>query len=230
MTDAGRWCHRQLGYRFRDPEYLERALTHRSAGGRHNERLEFLGDAVLGFVIAEALHRALPEADEGHLSRLRASLVRRETLAELAQSKELGPQIRLGSGELKSGGCRRASILADALEAVIGAIYLDGQLPAAREVLGRLYAARLGALPSPESLKDPKTRLQEYLQGRGLPVPSYEVTEVSGEKHRQTFTVRCEIEALERSVSGSGTSRRRAEQEAAGRMLSELEPTESSDD
>ncbi len=222
MTDAGRWSQRQLGYRFRDPEFLDRALTHRSAGGRHNERLEFLGDAILGFFMAEALHRALPDADEGHLSRLRASLVRRETLAELAQDLKLGEQIRLGPGELKSGGYRRASILADALEAIIGAIYLDGDLPAARDVLGRLFEARLRNLPPPDALKDPKTRLQEYLQGRSLPLPVYTVTGVEGEQHRQTFTVCCEIGELDARTTGRGTSRRRAEQTAAEDMLDRI--------
>ncbi len=229
MTEAGRWCSRVLGYRFRDPERLERALTHRSAGGRHNERLEFLGDAVLGFIIAESLHHALPEADEGHLSRLRASLVRRETLAELAGELGLGHQVRLGSGELKSGGFRRASILADALEATIGAIYLDGDLPAARDVIRRLYAERLRDLPPPEALKDAKTRLQELLQGRGLPVPTYGVEAVAGADHRQRFTVTCEIEGLEQQTTGTGTSRRRAEQAAAERMLEALAEAGASD-
>jgi ribonuclease-3 len=222
LTDADRWCRRELGYRFRDPNYLARALTHRSAGGRHNERLEFLGDAVLGFIIAEALHRSLPDADEGHLSRLRAALVKRETLAEIARELDLGAQLRLGSGELKSGGYRRASILADGLEALIGAVYLDGDIAAARSVLERLYAGRLGNLPSPESLKDPKTRLQELLQGRGLPVPEYRVEEVAGQDHRQQFTVSCEVAGAIAPAVGHGSSRRRAEQAAAADMLAAL--------
>jgi len=223
LTDACRWCERKLGYRFCDPEYLERALTHRSAGGQHNERLEFLGDAVLGFAIAEALHRSLPEADEGHLSRLRAALVNRETLAELAQELDLSRHIRLGPGELKSGGCRRSSILSDALEALIGAVYLDGDLPAARMVIMSLYDVRLQDLPPPEALKDPKTRLQELLQGRGLPVPVYSIEEISGEKHQQRFSVACDVPGLENRTVGAGSSRRRAEQVAADRMLAEID-------
>jgi ribonuclease-3 len=230
LREAHRWCSHELGYRFRDPEYLQRALTHRSAGGRHNERLEFLGDAVLGFVIAESLHRALPDADEGHLSRLRASLVKRETLAKLAQELELGRRLQLGAGELKSGGFRRASILADALEALLGAIYLDGDIAAAREVIGRLYAERLRDLPPPEALKDPKTRLQELVQGRGLPVPVYRVEGTHGADHRQSFDVACEIEALAQRTVGHGTSRRRAEQAAAERMLDALTQAEGVDD
>jgi ribonuclease-3 len=230
LREAHRWCSRELGYRFRDPEYLQRALTHRSAGGRHNERLEFLGDAVLGFVIAESLHRALPDADEGHLSRLRASLVKRETLAKLAQGLELGQRLHLGAGELKSGGFRRASILADALEALLGAIYLDGDIVAARAVIGRLYADRLRDLPPPEALKDPKTRLQELMQGRGLPVPVYHVEAIHGADHRQSFDVACEIETLTQRTVGHGTSRRRAEQAAAERMLDALTQPEGVND
>lgn len=222
MTEAGLWCERELGYRFENPDFLARALTHRSAGGKHNERLEFLGDAILGFAIAEALHQALPEADEGHLSRLRASLVRGETLAELANDLSLGQQIKLGSGELKSGGFRRESILADALEALIGAVYLDGDLPAARALIQRLYEGRLKNLPPPEQLKDPKTRLQELLQGRGLPTPDYEMELVEGEKHKQTFTVACRVPALDTHTRGRGSSRRRAEQGAARKMLAEI--------
>lgn len=229
MTEAVRWCARELGYRFRDPDRLQRALTHRSAGSRHNERLEFLGDAVLGFVIAEALHRSLPDADEGHLSRLRAALVRRETLAELARTVGLGERLRLGGGELKSGGFRRASILADTLEALIGAAYLDGGLPAARTVLERLYAERLRDLPSADALKDAKTRLQELLQGRGLSLPVYRVESVTGEEHRRRFTVVCEIADADRASVGSGTSRRRAEQAAAEHMLATLAAAEEAD-
>lgn len=213
---------RRLGHRFRDPALLRQALTHRSAGGHHNERLEFLGDAVLGLVIAEALYRRAPGAAEGDLSRLRASLVNRDSLAELARGLELGEAIRLGSGELKSGGFRRASILADALEAVLGAVYLDGGFEAARACIGRLYEQRLAELPAAAELKDPKTRLQEYLQARHIALPSYQVVEVSGPPHRQQFQVACRIEALDVVTRAAGDSRRRAEQAAAQAMLDRL--------
>ena len=162
---------RQLDYHFSDPELLDSALTHRSVGSRNNERLEFLGDAVLSFVIASALYRRFPDADEGTLSRLRATLVKGETLAKLARELELGEYLRLGSGELKSGGFRRDSILADALEAVVGAVYLDGGIDEASRLVYALYANRLAAVTPGANLKDPKNRLQEYLQGRRHALP-----------------------------------------------------------
>ncbi len=223
MTAASGWSEKALEYRFKDPGLLEQALTHRSAGGSHNERLEFLGDALLGMVVAEALYQALPDADEGYLSRLRAYLVRRETLADLAGDLSLGQRIRLGSGELKSGGHRRSSILANGIEAVMGAVYLDGGYDAARDLIRRLLADRLGALPTHDELKDPKTRLQEYLQGRGQELPDYDIEAVSGEDHKQRFTAACALPRLSLRTVGEGRSRRQAEQAAAAAMITLLE-------
>lgn len=212
-----------LPYRFARPELLGEALTHRSAGRPNNERLEFLGDAVLNFLIAEALYQRVPDADEGGLSRLRATLVRGETLAEIAGDLRLGEALSLGSGELKSGGFRRRSILADALEAVIGAVYLDGGFEACRELVRELFASRLASLPDTDSLKDPKTRLQEYLQSRQAALPVYHLVAEEGEPHRRTFRVACETPWLKAPVEASGRSRRAAEQEAARLALLELE-------
>ena len=223
MTDDPAWLDRELSYRFSDESLLLRALTHRSAGGLHNERLEYLGDAALSLVVAEALYQRLPDAPEGHLSRLRASLVRRSSLAEMARDLGFPKRLRLGPGELKSGGFRRDSILADACEAVLGAIYLDGGLEALRPVVLRLYGARLEALPAHEELKDPKTLLQERLQSRGLPLPSYRVETVEGEDHCQLFTVACHVEGVAVGTIGVAGSRRAAEQEAAALMLEKLD-------
>lgn len=223
MTDDPRWLERELGYRFVDAALLQRALTHRSAGGRHNERLEYLGDAALSLVVAEALYQRLPDAPEGHLSRLRASLVRRSSLAETARQLGFPERLRLGPGELKSGGFRRESILADALEAVLGAIYLDGGLEALRPVVLKFYGDRLDDLPAHETLKDPKTLLQERLQARGLPLPAYRVAAVEGEDHRQHFTVACSVEGVALQATGRGSSRRNAEQAAASLMLAQLD-------
>ena len=219
MRDAGEWAARQLGYRFTDPALLEAALTNRSAGRANYERLEFLGDSVLNFVVALLAFRAFPEAREGDLSRFRAALVSAQSLAEVAGSLELGEQLRLGSGELKSGGFRRDSILADALEALIGAIYLDGGLDAASEAVTRLLGSRLAELPSAETLKDPKTRLQEQLQSRGLGLPKYVLEEIGGEPHEQWFVASCEAPDLGLRFVGRGSSRRRAEQDAAQKLL-----------
>lgn len=214
---------RRLGYRFSDVSLLVSALTHRSAGGDNNERLEFLGDAILGLVIAAALYTRYPEASEGELSRLRAALVKKQTLAELARDLGLGEALRLGSGELKSGGYRRDSILADALEAVFGAVYLDGGFTACTKLITDLYAPRLQKLPDDAgALKDPKTRLQEYLQGRGQDLPIYQVTSVYGDPHAQTFEVECKVAAIDQVSRGTGSSRRRAEQQAARQMLESL--------
>ncbi len=212
---------RALAYRFNDPAVLEDAITHRSAGSRNNERLEFLGDAILNFVIAEALFHQRPDLSEGDLSRLRASLVRGDTLATLALALDLGQCLRLGSGERKSGGFRRKSILADALEAVFGAVYIDGGFAAAREVITGLYADRLRNLPALSDLKDPKTRLQELLQSRRLGLPEYQLIDVSGDDHRQQFRVSCVVDAGH-SWIGEGGTRRRAEQAAARRALEAL--------
>jgi len=209
----------RIGHRFSDEVLLGRALTHRSVGGDNNERLEFLGDAVLSLVISEELYRRFPKAAEGQLSRLRASLVKGDTLASLARSLSLGELIELGSGELKSGGHRRASILADALEAVIGALYLDGGLPAARGWVLDLFDERLAQCDPDAVLKDPKTRLQEWLQAQGRPLPAYHVERIEGEAHAQTFVVQCEVTGLRQPTRGVAGSRRKAEQEAARQAL-----------
>mgnify|MGYP006276972959 CR=1 FL=1 len=205
----------RLGREFVRPELLEQALTHRSYCSVHNERLEFIGDAVLNCVIAEALYNAFPLMQEGELSRLRAHLVNRDTLARLGRGLELGAALRFGEGEQKSGGADRASIIADALEAVFGAVFLDGGFDATRRVIHGVYAKELTAL-DPSSLgKDPKTRLQEWLQARRFPVPEYVVVVVTGHAHAQTFTVECRIPSLEVVAEGTGPSRRTAEQAAA---------------
>jgi ribonuclease-3 len=208
----------RLGYRFRDAALLQQALTHRSAGRTNNERLEFLGDAVLGAVIAAELYERYPTASEGRLSRLRASLVRLESLAEVARALQLGDHLQLGTGERRSGGHRRGSILSDALEAVFGAIYLDSGFEACQQCILQHFSCRLDGLDEVTVLKDPKTRLQEYLQSQGKPLPVYSVLNVTGEAHAQQFLVRCEIEGTD-PREGAGDSRRRAEQDAAARML-----------
>jgi ribonuclease-3 len=217
-----RFVRERLGYEARDLTLFRAALTHRSAASDNNERLEFLGDAVVNLVVARALYLAFPSASEGDLSRLRARLVSAEPLAGIAGELALGEELQLGSGELKSGGFRRQSILADAFEALCGAMFLEGGLPGVEPVLLRLFAARIAALPEPEALKDAKTRLQEYLQSRSLKLPDYAVARVEGADHAQSFTVSCEVPALKLKTSGQGSSRRRAEQEAAERMIETL--------
>jgi ribonuclease-3 len=204
------------------PDLLTLALTHRSAGRANNERLEFLGDAALGLIMAEALWARFPEADEGELSRRRAALVNKDSLAGLAREVRLGDYLHLGPGELRTGGHARDSILADALEAFIGAVYLDLGLEQAREMLLRLFAGRLESVAREEAIKDPKTRLQELLQARRRPVPEYNVADVSGAAHDQHFVVVCRLPDTAAEACGEGTSRRRAEQAAAARMLAEL--------
>ena len=221
MPDAAR-LQRNLGYQFRDSQLLRLALTHRSAGGRNNERLEFLGDSILNHVIAEALFGRFPKAREGELSRMRAALVKGDTLAEVARELELGDSLQLGSGERKSGGHRRGSILADALEAVIGAILLDAGVEQCRERVLDWFSTRLDDLSASLVEKDPKTRLQEYLQGRGRPLPDYQLVDVNGEAHAQQFRVSCRLERPDLVVEGSGSSRRRAEQAAALEALEGL--------
>jgi len=222
LLTSGEWFEARLGYRFGDPSLLDAALTHRSAGRANYERLEFLGDSVLNFAVAVLVYRTYPEADEGDLSRYRASLVSGQSLAEAAYALGLGEQLRLGSGELKTGGFRRSSILADALEALFGAVYLDGGFDAASSVIERLFAGRLAQLPEARDLKDPKTRLQELLQARGRRLPAYAVEDVSGEPHEHWFVASCEVEELGLRERGEGTSRRRAEQAAAERVLGQL--------
>ncbi|MBF0254886.1 MAG: ribonuclease III [Gammaproteobacteria bacterium] len=209
---------RQLGHAFADPELLRLALTHRSAGGEHNERLEFLGDAILGFAIADALYHRFPRADEGQLSRLRASLVRRETLAEVAQDLELSRYLQMGAGELGAGGQNRTSTLADATEALLGAVYLDAGMAPVQALIQRLFASRLEQLDLKHVVKDPKTRLQEWLQAQGRELPSYEILDVTGQQHEQSFRVLCQLDSGQQA-QGQGSSRRRAEQAAATSML-----------
>lgn len=219
------WMSANFGYQFADASLLEAALTHRSAASHHNERLEFLGDSLLNCSVARLLYDAHPDADEGALSRLRATLVSGESLAQVAQQLGLGEHLRLGPGELKSGGFRRASILADTLEAILGAIFLDSGFDAAAGVAARILGSRLASLPAAHLLKDPKTRLQEALQGHGLALPVYTLTAVTGEAHDQSFTVSCEVPTFGLAAVGEGGSRRRAEQLAAAKLL-ELLPDE----
>ncbi|MCE8026612.1 MULTISPECIES: ribonuclease III [Halomonadaceae] len=214
---------RRIGHDFSDITLLELAMTHRSFGGQNNERLEFLGDSIVNFVIAEALYERFPQAREGQLSRLRARLVRGQTLAELAREMSFGECLRLGSGEMKSGGHRRDSILADAVEAVLGAIYLDAGMDVARTRVLAWYAERLESIDLQDTQKDPKTRLQEFLQSRQSPLPRYDVVSVEGEAHDQTFTVECHVELLATHTLGTGSSRRHAEQQAAELALLQLE-------
>lgn len=204
-----------LGHDFRQPELLRQALTHRSFSADHNERLEFIGDSVLNCTIALTLYRRFPHIPEGELSRVRAKLVNKDTLHRLAQSLELGKSVRLGEGEQKSGGASRPSILADTLEALFGAILLDAGFDAAEDAVLRVYRQDLDRLDPSDMSKDPKTRLQELLQGRRLPVPDYEIVSIKGEAHLQTFEVVCRIPTLGIEVTGAGASRRAAEQAAA---------------
>ena len=212
----------RLGYEPRDRALFVLALTHRSAEGPNNERLEFLGDSVLNLLLSERLYREFPTAPEGDLSRLRARLVSEEPLAEIAQFMNLGELLLLGSGELKTGGFRRQSILADAFEALCGALYLDGGLETVRTLIGPMFEARITTLPEPASLKDAKTRLQEYLQANGRALPLYTVKNTSGEPHAQTFVVSVSIPHASLETLGEGPSRRRAEQVAAQAALTAL--------
>lgn len=223
MSDSkARWLKQHFDYEFNDPSLLVQALTHRSAANRNNERLEFLGDAVLDFVVSDIVFGERPNADEGELSRLRASLVRDTTLAELAVEYGLGEHLILGSGEKKSGGHRRASILADAVEAIFGAVYLDSGFDDADRVIRRAFAPRTSELPDPDDLKDPKTRLQEWLQSDGYALPVYDTESISGKAHQQVFSVTCTIKELGRVTHGQASSRRDAEQSAAANMLEEI--------
>jgi ribonuclease-3 len=218
------WVERSFGYVFAQPALCHAAVTHRSAGSDHNERLEFLGDSILNCGVARMLYDAHPEADEGALSRLRATLVSGETLAQIAGELGLGEHLLLGPGELKTGGFRRASILADGLEAILGAIFLDSGFDAAVAVVARIMGPRMADLPAADTLKDPKTRLQEALQANGLALPVYTLTAAAGDPHMQSFTVTCEVPVLGVSAVGEGGSRRRAEQLAAAKLLELLPP------
>lgn len=211
-----------IGYQFTNIAVLKRALTHRSAHMEHNERLEFLGDSILNFIIAEALYYRFPHCNEGEMSRMRATLVREPTLAALARQLALGEYLCLGSGELKSGGFRRESILADTVEAIIGAVSIDSDLNNVRKIVLHWYEPLLAKITPGENQKDAKTRLQEYLQGHRLPLPAYEVVDIQGEAHRQIFKVQCHVKNIDRTFTGIGSSRRKAEQNAAEQILQEL--------
>jgi ribonuclease-3 len=222
LKKAQSFSSKQLHYEFSDTALLRAALTHRSAGSRNNERLEFLGDGALNFVIASEIYHLRPDYSEGQLSRLRATLVRGTTLAEIARDIGVGDHLKLGTGELKSGGFKRSSILADAIEALIGAVYLDGGFNAAADLVRHLYRERLANLPPDDPQKDAKTRLQEYLQSRKIPIPDYTLTDTAGEAHQREFTVLCRVDSLSVEASASGSSRRRAEQAAASGVLEQL--------
>lgn len=223
MSDSLSPLERALDYRFRDSSLLARALTHSSSGLPHNERLEFLGDAVLETVISAALFSRHPDLDEGVLSRWRAALVNRESLAGLARRLQLGDCLQLGPGEFKTGGRYRDSMLADAFEALVGAVFVDSGYDSVRGVILRVFGERLDAPDAPATLMDSKSRLQEELQARALPLPSYTVASVTGLEHEQTFHVLCEIAESGIRTKGSGGSRRAAEQAAAARALSRLQ-------
>ena len=214
---------KRLGHQFADPRLLEQALTHRSRGADNNERLEFLGDGVLGCAMADELYARFPQLSEGKLTRLRASLVREEALAEVAKTLGLGAFLRLGEGELAAGPEPRPSILADALEALLGAVFLDAGYDAARKTVLAAFAPLIERLDPERPAKDAKTRLQEVLQAKHRRLPQYEVVAVTGEAHRQAFVVECSVAELDLRAKGSGTSRQRAEQQAAKAMLEKLE-------
>ena len=213
---------RQIGYEFKDTGLLKQALTHRSAAKQHNERLEFLGDAVLGMIIARELYDKFPQVPEGKLTRMRSTLVKGDTLAELARESDVGELMNLGPGELKSGGHRRSSIIADAMEAIIGAIYLEAGLEQTEQVVLHLWKSRINKLDPNEHPKDAKTRLQEFLQSRKLSLPVYEVVKITGKDHAQTFVVHCQVANLNSPLEGVGSSRRKAEQQAANLALETL--------
>lgn len=219
---------RYLGYRFSDKDLLAQALTHKSLSARNNERLEFLGDGILNFIVAESLFRKFPSASEGQLSRLRASLVKQKTLAEIAREKHLSDFLLMGTGELKSGGFNRDSILSDAVEALVGAIYLEQGFGPTQDILATWYGPRLTDLSLDHAEKDAKSRLQEWLQGQQLPLPLYELIEVAGEAHEQSFIVQLELSMLTDVIKATGSSRRQAEQKAAALALAELDRPERS--
>ena len=213
----------RIGHRFADPALRQRALTHRSASGKNNERLEFLGDGLVNLIVAEALFHRFPQADEGWLTRARAQLVREESLAGIARELQLGDQLELGPGELKSGGFRRDSILADALEAMIAAIHLDAGFEACRHIALGWLEPRFATLAESGTEKDAKTRLQEWLQARGLPLPEYALINTRGDEHERMFDVACRIKDPAMEASGDGSSRRQAEQRAARAILERLD-------
>ena len=220
--DIEKLC-RKIDYTFNNEKLLLEALTHRSVGSVNNERLEFLGDSVLNFVVAEQLFVSLPKASEGDLSRLRASVVKKESLVEIAKNLQLGDFISLGSGELKSGGFRRESILADAVEAILGAVLRDAGYETCQQLVLRLCKTKIEQTIQEGPEKDAKTKLQEYLQSRRYRLPEYKVIDIQGKAHQQTFSVECVIKELEMQTSGVGRSRRIAEQEAAKKAIESIE-------
>lgn len=222
VAKAPKQLSKKLNYTFVNIALLERALTHRSKSSSHNERLEFLGDSILNFAISTELYRLFPGQTEGGLTRMRASLVKKEALSDYARQLSLGDFLCLGAGELKSGGHDRDSILADALEAIFGAVYVDGGVDAAKQVILDLYRSGFDAIDPSVELKDAKTRLQEYLQKTVQTIPKYEVLEVKGDQHRQQFIVGCYLPGLSDPVVGEGSNRRQAEQMAASRALNQL--------
>lgn len=223
MSDPLLRLSQAISYQFHDPQWLQRAVIHRSVGSRNNERLEFLGDALLNAVIASELFARHPDLDEGALSRLRASLVNQEALADVAMELDLGAYLHLAPGEARSGGQQRRSIQADAMEAVIGAVFQDGGYESVQRVILHLFGARLAQPLSLETLKDSKTQLQELLQARNLPLPVYQLEKVSGKDHAQTFHVSCRVESLAMGAGGVANNRRAAEQEAARQVLELLQ-------
>lgn len=222
--DLERLC-RRIGYHFNKPAFLKQALTHCSVGSENYERFEFLGDSILSFVIANELFHRFPSQSEGHLSRLRSFLVRGDMLVEIARELDLGDFLFLGQGELKSGGFRRASILSDALEAVFAAVFFDGGVDAAQEVILKLYRSRLEDPNLNDCLKDSKTRLQEYLQAEKIALPEYTLTKVEGDEHEQLFYITCTVDVVKLVTHGQGSNRRKAEQLAAKAMLEQLRAT-----
>lgn len=218
--------YERLGYSFQKPALLETALTHRSYSANHNERLEFLGDSILNCVVAEALYRQHPAGTEGELSRLRSNLVQESSLFEIAKRLDLGCFLKLGYGESKSGGAERASILADAMEAIIAAIFLDSNFETAQQCVLRLLKNKLEKTSLESNIKDPKTKLQEYLQSKKYQLPTYEVISTEGDLHEQIFTIRCQVKGLKKETFGTSTNRRKAEQMAALDFLKHLKQAE----
>jgi ribonuclease-3 len=222
LDKAEIWLEKTLQYRFKNVELFQLALTHRSASKRNNERLEFLGDAVLDFIASDVVYHSRPDASEGDLSKLRASLVKDDSLAELALGLGLGEHLILGSGEQKTGGHRRESILADALEAIFGAVFLDAGFDAAKAVIDHVYQERYKTLPDEDDLRDPKTRLQEWLQARKMSLPAYDLVGESGKDHKKLFSVACKVVENSLVTEGTSTTRRKAEQIAAREMIAIL--------
>ncbi|MDA9825895.1 ribonuclease III [Porticoccaceae bacterium] len=223
MASNVRQLEERLQYQFRDPELLSLALSHRSCGSSNNERLEFLGDSILGVTVTDFLYHQFPQAREGDLSRMRSQIVRAESLAQVAKKLQLGPELSLGPGEMKSGGQRRDSILGDTVEALIGAVYLDTGIDAARGAVNNWFKELLAAASDAQPVKDAKTALQEWLQQRSKPVPQYELVNTGGEAHSRLFTVSCKIDQVDKTISATASSRRKAEQLVAEQLLSELE-------